>query len=242
MPPGLQPPTISKASPGDPLLGNVETQWQPTEAREPTRVNPRDVPPRVELFAPERTDKDRSMDRYYQEPPPIESDRKGKSASPNKPGVPSTFPNIGQFTVVKDKVFAGLRPPLDGLDWLQTNGVRTVVQLRLPGVDDSVDRRQVEKRGIRYIPFEVSPQTLTMTTADAFIALVRNGSRESIFIYDQDGALAGAMWYLYLRRGEFMNDDAAQLRSLPLGLQINRAGQHRDMWIAVRAILGENTR
>ena len=44
------------------------------------------------------------------------------------------------------RVTSGLRPQLDGLDWLQAHGYRTVLHIRAPGEDDTADRRQVEKR------------------------------------------------------------------------------------------------
>ena len=62
----------------------------------------------------------------------------------------------------EDRVASGLRPLLDGgLDWLQANGYRTVLHLRQPGEDDTADRKQVEKRGMKYLSMEVSPETLT---------------------------------------------------------------------------------
>ena len=50
------------------------------------------------------------------------------------------------------------------------------------------------------------------------------------------------MWYLHLRVGESLDDDASQLRAAPLGLQLNRAGQHREMWLAAQKLLSENSR
>jgi protein tyrosine phosphatase (PTP) superfamily phosphohydrolase (DUF442 family) len=153
-----------------------------------------------------------------------------------------TIPPIKQFAEVKDKVYSGLRPAnLDALDWLQAAGVQTVIRIRLPGEDDTADRNQVEKRKMRYIAFEVSPQTLTKEKVDEYIKLVREGSKQSVFVYDEDGSLAGSMWYLYLRWGEFLDDDASQLRAGRLGLQPNRDGPHRTMWLAVQKLLSENS-
>ena len=217
--PGQKPaPSISNSPPETSSPPRNQSQWEPTEPREPS---PRDVPPSIRLYAPE----------------PIEKDTKEPPAKKQ-----TSLPAIAEFTAAKDNVYAGLRPPLDGLDWLQTNGIQTVVQIRLPGDDDSTDRQQVEARKLRYIAFEVSPQTLTREKADEFIKLIQDGSRTSIFVYDRDGSLAGSMWYLYQRFGELHDDDSSQLRARPLGLQTSRDGQHRDMWLAVQKLLSENSR
>jgi hypothetical protein len=219
------PPSISNAPPT-----RGETPWQPGDSPEPAQrpESNRDAKPRIQLYAPERLEKD---DPQPTPEPPV-----------RKPGVQATLPPIPQFASAKDNVYAGLRPPLDGLDWLQENRIMTVVQIRPEGDDDSADQKQVEKRNIRYVGFEVTPQTLTKEKADEFIKLIRAGSKQGIFVYDSDGALAGAMWYLYFRWGEYLDDDASQLRARQLGLQLDRDGQHRDMWLAVQKLLSENNR
>jgi protein tyrosine phosphatase (PTP) superfamily phosphohydrolase (DUF442 family) len=221
-------PSISKAPPE-----RGDTQWQPGDGREPAPRSdtPRDAPPRIQLYAPEPIDKD--VPRPTDEPPL------------NKPSLKRSFPAIPQFAEAKENVYAGLRPSLDGLDWLQTNGVQTVVQIRAFGADDSAVRKEVESRSMRYIAFEVSPRKLTKQKVDEFIQLVRDGAKQGIFVYDQDGSLAGSMWYLYLRLGEILPDDAAQLRARQLGLSTppqSRTDNHRDMWLAVQKLLSENSR
>ncbi len=222
-PPGanvIQPgpaPSISKSPPAI---------WQPGERVDPSQ---RDVPPRIQLYAPEPIDKETPKPSGV---PPLDK----------KPGAQTAFPAIPQFAQAFDKVYAGLRPPLDGLDWLQANGVQTVVQIRLFGEDDSADRKQVEKRNMRYVAFEVSPVVLTREKTDEFVKLIRDGAKQGVFVYDQDGSLAGAMWYLHMRFGEFLEDDASRLRAGQLGLQPTGEGQHREMWLAARKLASENSR
>jgi len=200
----------------------------------------RDTPPRINLYAPEPVEKDASKDSYSLEPPQLEKARQPSDEPPLKrPSVQGNIPPIKQFEVAKVNVFAGLRPPLDGLDWLQANGVKIVVNVHLPNQDDSADRIQVEKRNMRYVSFEISPQTLTKDKAAEFVKLIRDGSKQSIFVYDQDGSLAGAMWYLHMRLGEILDDDAAQLRSRPLSFDPNRQGQHAEMLLAIQKLLSE---
>ncbi|MSQ95841.1 MAG: hypothetical protein EXR98_14980 [Gemmataceae bacterium] len=231
-PPMLGQPQGIQQSGGFPVLppdAKVEQPGVPSISKTPEAAPPpetkRDVKPRVQLYAPE-----------------VDEPRPTPEPPAQKPSVQASLPPIPQFASVRDNVYAGLRPPLDGLDWLHDNRVATVVQIRLPDVDGAADKKQIEKRNTRYVSFEVSPQTLTKEKADEFIKLVRAGAKQGVFVYDQDGSLAGAMWYLYFRHGEYLDDDASQLRARQLGLQLNRDGQHRDMWLAVQKVLSENSK
>ncbi len=228
--PGFAPPSITPPGQGyapppapsnDPPPFRTETKWQPIENRDAT--------PRIQLYAPEPIDKDKSPSTVE---PPIAT----------KPSVQGAFPQIPQFAEVKGNVYAGLRPPVEGLDWLQTNGVQTVVQIHLPGDNDAAVQKQTEDRRMRYIAFEVSPRTLTKAKTDEFIKLVRDGSKQGIFVYDRDGSLAGAMWYLNLRWGEVLDDDAARIRAASFGLHNTTDGQYLEMWLAVQKLLSENSR
>ncbi len=226
MPPIQPAPSIKPMpGPGGSASSRIETDWQAVEGREPEKNKPS-----IQLYAPEEIAKEKP-DATVE--PPLAK----------KPSVQASFPAIGQFAVVKDNaVYTGLRPPLDGFDWLQQNNVQTVVHVRLGKIDDSADRMQVENRKMQYVSFVVSPQTLTKEKADEFIKLVRDNAKRGIFVYDSDGSLAGSLWYLHFRWGEFLDDDAAQLRAAQHGLRPNAPGQDRDMWLAVQKLLSENNR
>lgn len=224
VPPGQVVPSISPTpGPGGSSSNRLETEWQAVEGREaaPNR-------PGIQLYAPEEIAKEKPDSTTE---PPLAK----------KPNVQASFPGIPQFAVARDKVYSGIRPPLDGLDWLQQNGVQTVVNVRLGDIDDSAARMQVEKRKIQYVSFVVSPETLTKEKADEFIKLIRDNAKQGIFVYDEDGSLAGSLWYLNFRWGEFLDDDAAQLRAGQHGLRPDAAGQQR-MWLAVQKLLSENNR
>lgn len=221
--PGEQPPSIRPMpGAGGSSSNRIETEWQAADAREPAPNKPS-----IQLYAPEVIDKPDAT----REPPLVK-----------KPSVQASFPSIPQFAVAKDNVFTGTRPPLDGFDWMQQNGVQTVINVRLGNTDDSADRTQVEKRKMQYVSFVVTPQSLTKEKADEFIKLIRDGAKQGIFVYDEDGSLAGSLWYLNFRWGEFLDDDASQLRARDLGLRSTAAGQHLEMWLAVQKLLSENNR
>jgi protein tyrosine phosphatase (PTP) superfamily phosphohydrolase (DUF442 family) len=169
----------------------------------------------------------------------------GSSAAPpaNRDASPSaTTPSLPVGIVdfapaLPDRVAAGRKPALEGLDWLKTNGYKAVVQLRRPGESDAADRKQVEARGLAFTSFELSPATLSWATVDAFAKLVGDPATQPLFVYDADGSLSGGLWYLYYRRVERLSDEAARLRAARLGLRETADGSQREMWLAVQKLL-----
>jgi protein tyrosine phosphatase (PTP) superfamily phosphohydrolase (DUF442 family) len=145
--------------------------------------------------------------------------------------------DIPQFALAKDGVVSGLQPFPDGIAWLQTHRYRTVLHLRAPGEDDSAARRQFEKRGLRYVSLEVSPNALSKDVVDQFDRLVTENANLPLFIYDKDGALAGGLWYLYFRTAEGTSDERARSEAIRLGFQPEQNGEHRTMWVAVQNYL-----
>ncbi len=224
VPPPAPPSTSGAAAPVPEPIARVEHRWQPADngihlgAPEPLAGAVPNASTR--LYPPDKTAE-----------PPI---NKNTTALPV--GIP-------QFAKALDNVNTGLRPSLDdGLDWLAAHGYRTVAQIRAPGDEDSTDRKQVEKRGMQYVSIEVSPKTLTKAVVQEFTRLVRDKSSQPLFIYDRDGALAGALWYLYFRTVDQFPDDVARIRAGSLGLREDRDGPSREMWLAVQNYLSDNAR
>jgi protein tyrosine phosphatase (PTP) superfamily phosphohydrolase (DUF442 family) len=154
---------------------------------------------------------------------------------------PSTSPlpvGIPQFAAVRDQVSAGLKPLVDGgLEWLEANRYKTVLHVHAPGQDDSADRQQVEKHGMKYVSLEVSPQTLSKTIVDQFDRQVSDPLNYPLFVYDQDGSLAGGLWYLHFRNVDRLSDSAARTRAQRLGLRDDPNGAHAEMWLAIQKFL-----
>lgn len=181
--------------------------------------------------------------------PPLPSDNKPKPLQPkqsepplgNPKPSPSKIPvGIPDFVyVVSGKVATGSRPGLDGgLDWLQKNGYKTVIQLKPPERDDSADRKQVNIRNMTYYSVNVSPDNLNRELIDAFVKAVTDETNQPIFIYDSDGTLRGSMWYLYYRLHEGRSNDVARVMAGQLGLN-EQSDDQRAMWIAVQNYLSK---
>ena len=143
---------------------------------------------------------------------------------------------IPQFAEIKNKknVAVGLRPThLEGLQWLKDHGYRTALYIRAPGESDDADRKQFEDRlGMKYASLVVSPDTLTLDVVDQFNALADPANRP-LFVYDKDGSLAGALWYLHFRMIDQQSDEQARAAAARIGLKES----HTDLWLAIGRIL-----
>jgi protein tyrosine phosphatase (PTP) superfamily phosphohydrolase (DUF442 family) len=216
----------------------VDQTWQPAPGSQPAAPRSPEPPaasPR--LLAPEP-----APPISTERPPPgVTEDRQPAPAVSEGRSPAASLPvGIPQFAIVRDQVAAGLKPSLDGgLDWLQLNGYRTVLHVRSPGEDDSADRREVEKRGLKYLSIEVSPQTLSRALVEEFSRVVNDKANYPLFVYDKDGMKAGAFWYLTFRLIDRDTDDAARARARRVGLKENPEGNHRALWLAIQRVLSQ---
>jgi protein tyrosine phosphatase (PTP) superfamily phosphohydrolase (DUF442 family) len=186
-------------------------------------------------------------------PVPVAPDQQRESArlgSPQSPEPPRAAPEkprrspelpvgIANFAEALPDVASGQRPMLDGLDWLKANGYRAVLQVRAPGENADADRRLFEQRGLKYLTLEVSPTTLTPQLVDEFNKIVTDPANRPLFVYDRDGSLAGALWYLHFRTAGKLSDEEARRKAAPLGLKEDADGASREMWLAVQKYLAD---
>lgn len=170
--------------------------------------------------------------------PPDTGPARGE-APRDPPAAPPLPVGIPDFASARERVASGLKPHLDGLDWLQANGYRTVLHLRAPGQDDSADRREVERRGLKYLSLEIAAQTLSRGVLDAFNRTVADGALQPLFVYDRDGKLAGALWYLHFRTADRAGDELARAKAGRLGLREDADPEGRTLWLAVQKLLSE---
>jgi protein tyrosine phosphatase (PTP) superfamily phosphohydrolase (DUF442 family) len=110
-----------------------------------------------------------------------------------------------------------------GLDWLKAQGYKTVVYIRNPKDDDTTDRRQVERRGMKFVSLSVTADTLSKDWIDNFNETVGRSADRPVFVYSRDASVAAAVWYLHLRTAEFLTHDEARLRAARLGLKDERS-------------------
>jgi hypothetical protein len=193
--------------------------------------------PGVRLAVPNNADGSegvRQTTQLYQQPP----NGVNKSAdSKEPPAVPSGIP---QFSIAKEvpRVASGLKPFAEGWNWLKANGYRGVLHLKAPGVNDSAEREIVEtKLGLKYTSLQVSPEDLSQELVTRFTEIVKDPTNLPLFVYDDEGALAGGMWYLYFLQVGKLPEDKARQEAARLGLKDTTAGDQGTMWLAIQKYL-----
>lgn len=219
------PPPASIRSYEPPLATPAEPSWRPS-----TGGDVRLAPPEGASTSPSQGGA-RLQAPQFTAPPPSQP-----SATPVLPA------GIPQFALALEYVATGLKPMLDGVDWLKQNGYRTVLHLRQPGEDDAADRRLFEMRGLKYLGLELSPQTLSRTVVDEFNRIVADRNNYPLFVYDKTGALTGGLWYLHFREAERLGDEESRMRASRLGLRETQNGLQREMWLAIQKYLSESAR
>lgn len=191
------------------------------------------VAPKVDLLQPEPVTpapEERSYPPQTQEPP-----RASDESAPS-PTLPVDIP---QFAAVKTNIANGQEPFSGGISWLKSHGYRTVLHVHSPEQDDRAARNQFEQSGLRYLSLEVSPQTLSRAKVDQFNRLVGDAVNLPLFVYDKDGSLAGALWYLHFRLVDGAAEEKAQEEAEGLGFKKDQSDAHLQMWLAVQKLLND---
>lgn len=111
-----------------------------------------------------------------------------------------------------------------------------IVFLHLPGETVDADRQQVEKRNMAFVPIEINSRDLDRNAVDRFLNVQRDPAAGKVFVYDLDGSIAGAMWYLSYRVIDQDSEEIARIKAGSLG-QGDTRDSAREMWQAVRRYL-----
>jgi hypothetical protein len=215
---------------------------------------PNGLPPTT---PPSRLPDDSGVRLAIPEPSPAESARQGVRLFPPQgsdgvqpagvrertEGTPSLPVGIPQFAMAKERIATGLKPTQEGVDWLNANRYVAVLYLRTPGSDDSAERKRIENtRGLKYFTLEVSPDTLSKDVVEQFNKLVGDSANLPLYVYDNDGILAGGLWYLHFRLVDNLPDDKAIREAGRLGLQEKGSGDNLAMWLAVQKYLKDQNK
>lgn len=151
----------------------------------------------------------------------------------------SLFPlGIANFSVVFDSLACGLRPDLDGLEWLRQNRYRSLLHVHHPNTESNADRRLIERKQFAYHEITIDPSRFEMRSVEDFNRLVNDPKPRPMFVYDRDGALLGPLWYAHFRTVAQLSHNEARERTLRLGFNLD-ATDSRLLMIAIRDQLGD---
>ncbi|HZU34777.1 MAG TPA: hypothetical protein VFA18_02640 [Gemmataceae bacterium] len=225
--PGSPPPVGAEIRGYNPHPTAVPPAGANTEILTPSET----PPPTPRLSPPVMTEEPPSA-------PPLPAPDSTKTAKPTTTEDAGFPVGIPQFSVAVEGVTAGLKPSVyGGLDWLQANHYKTVLHVKGPGEDDSSDRQVIEKYGLKYLSLELSPKMLCRATLAQFDRIIADPANRPLFVYDQNGVLAGGLWYLHFRLTEHDTDETARLKAARLGLKTEITPENRAMWLAVQQLI-----
>ena len=137
-------------------------------------------------------------------PAVVERERPGQSGpAPAAESIPagapvdaSAAPGIRRFASVEARLSGGSVPSPDGLDWLLEKGYKTVLDLRDGSELTPAFIADVTRRGLRYIPLPITPQTVDADHLARFNAELAPADARPLYFCDTDGTRAAALWYL----------------------------------------------
>jgi hypothetical protein len=140
----------------------------------------------------------------------------GAPVKPQTAEPPKATASLPGYTKVKEGLFAGGKPALDGFEALKANGFRTVVFLHGPGADPAAVRDAASTRGLNCVAIETTPEALA-DAAKQFDRVANDRNARPAYVFADAPERAGAVWYLHFRTADAAGDDVARLRAKPLG-------------------------
>jgi len=164
---------------------------------------------------------------------PLASTLEPPIAAKAEKAAPAPSNGLPGFTRIKDGVATGGKPTLDGFDTLKKDGYKTVVYLHAPGADVAAVRDLAETRGLAFTPVEATPEKL----GDAFEQLNKTTADKSArpaYVFADDGARLGAVWYLHFKTIDLESADVSKIRARALGLP-----DDSDFWPEIKKYLAK---
>lgn len=147
---------------------------------------------------------------------PTTSGLLGAPVKPQTTEPPRAAGNLPGYAKVKDGLYAGGKPALDGFEALKANGFRTVVFLHGPGADAAAVKDAASTRGLNCVAIETTPEALA-DAAKEFDRTATDRNARPAYVFADAPERAGAVWYLHFRTADAVGDDVARLRAKPLG-------------------------
>ncbi len=132
----------------------------------------------------------------------------------------------------RDGLATGRVPTGGELDWLASNGFRTVLLFHDPKADVTDFRTQAERRNLRALTVPVDAADLA-TAYEQFARAVLDRGGRPVYVADADPARSAAIWYALFRKQELTGDEVARLRVAAFGAAPERAA----IWAAVQELI-----
>jgi hypothetical protein len=168
--------------------------------------------------------------------PPSTSNVLGGPVKPTaEPPKARTGSGLPGYTKVKDGLYAGRKPAIEGYDSLRSAGFRTVIYLHGPGADVAAVKDLAATRDLHFVAIETTPETLAEASKQ-FDRVVTDRVTRPAYVFADDDLRAGAVWYLHFLTVDAAGPDVARLKAKPLGLH-ERGEEGQAFAIAIQKVL-----
>ena len=131
-------------------------------------------------------------------------------------------PGIQNFMKVNTEFCTGGQPTPAQLAELKSQGITTVLNLRVPGeagFDAAAEEAEVKKLGMKYFIIPVQGQSPKPEQADEFLKITDNAQNRPVFIHCGSANRVGAFFMIRRVLRDGMTFDAAKAEAQKIGLR-----------------------
>jgi len=106
-------------------------------------------------------------------------------------------PTIKNFLRVNEQVCTGGQPTMEELEKLKTEGVKAVINLRMPSEYDAEEEAaKVKELGLRYFHIPVDGSDLKDAQVDEFLKVMADKENRPVFIHCMSANRVGGFWMI----------------------------------------------
>ena len=132
---------------------------------------------------------------------------------------PEMIAQIPDLSVTDGFLLGGQPEPFDFED-LKLEGIKTVIDLRLPTETRAFDEPSaVIDAGMEYVPLGFSPQTLNDEILDKARTIMRDETRQPMLVHCASANRVGAVWLAFRILDEGLSEEAALAEARSVGLR-----------------------
>jgi hypothetical protein len=192
--------------------------------------------PPVKLLPPRRIGADSRQGDNFDEPRADVPGPRRRSDEDRKAPINDSTAGLLNVKKAIDGVYSGFTPfKAEHFRWLAESDFRTVLNLRQRGTDDTEVKRAVAKNGMTYEKLDVPVGPLNLSLYEKFVKQVNDTGSHRLYVCDNDGRLAGGLWYLYFRHHKNYSDASARQEARLLGLDFTNP-DNKDFVLKVQAL------
>jgi len=131
-------------------------------------------------------------------------------------------PGIQNFLRINTEICTGGRPTMAQLSELKSQGITTVINLRVPGeagFDAEAEAAETKKLGMKYFNIPVQGNAPKDEQADEFLKITDDAGNRPVFIHCASANRVGAFFMIRRVLRDGMTFDAAKAEAQKIGLR-----------------------